>query len=130
VLRRAALPGSVFVRYDAARSRGQSCTRGIRKWDDDSAPDYRYHSHVALATTPVGPWTKPKLGLVEVNGSTANNVIASSDGSFIVSVFVDDAPGVPPAERIKAVQGNEVLVSVDGFKFVSQSPPVHVRLSW
>jgi hypothetical protein len=124
-LRRAAW--QCFVRYDAARSREQSCTRGIRKWDD-SAPDYRYHSHVAMATTPVGPWTKPNLGLVEVNGSTANNVIASSDGSFIVSVFVDDAPGVPPAERIKAVQGNEVLVSVDGFKFVSKSPPVHVSL--
>ena len=45
-------------------------------------------------------WTKPDLGLVEINGSTKNNVILSHNGQFCA--FVDARPGVPEAERYKA----------------------------
>ena len=45
-------------------------------------------------------WTKPDLGLVEVDGSTANNVIVPVSGQFCA--FLDTRPGVPRAERYKA----------------------------
>lgn len=45
-------------------------------------------------------WTKPHLGLVEVDGSTANNVILPVAGQFCA--FLDGRPGVPGSERLKA----------------------------
>ncbi|MXZ35064.1 MAG: hypothetical protein F4Z21_07410, partial [Acidobacteria bacterium] len=45
-------------------------------------------------------WTKPQLGLVEVDGSTANNVILPVAGQFCA--FLDGRPGVPRSERLKA----------------------------
>ena len=45
-------------------------------------------------------WTKPHLGLVEVDGSTANNVILPVAGQFCA--FLDGRPGVPRSERYKA----------------------------
>ena len=45
-------------------------------------------------------WTKPQLGLVEVDGSTANNVILPVAGQFCA--FLDTRPGVPRSERLKA----------------------------
>ena len=45
-------------------------------------------------------WTKPDLGLVEVNGSTQNNVILSHNGQFCP--LIDTRPGVPDTERYKA----------------------------
>lgn len=74
-----------------------------------------YHSHVATATTPLGPWSKPALGLFDFNGSSDNNLI--SVDVVLVSVFVDRAPDVPESERIKAVSGNHIYTSSDGFRF-------------
>jgi hypothetical protein len=53
-------------------------------------------------------WTKPALGLFEVNGTRENNVIL--DSSFApachnFSPFLDTRPGVPAAERYKALGG-------------------------
>ena len=45
-------------------------------------------------------WTKSHLGLVEVDGSTANNVILPVAGQFCA--FLDGRPGVPRSERLKA----------------------------
>ena len=45
-------------------------------------------------------WTKPRLGLVEFDGSTANNIILNSAVTFFP--FLDTRPGVPAAERFKA----------------------------
>ena len=45
-------------------------------------------------------WTKPDLGLVEINGSTKNNAILPHNGQFCA--FVDTRPSVPEAERYKA----------------------------
>lgn len=51
-------------------------------------------------------WTRPNLGLVEVGGSHANNVILSDrDYSINFSPLLDTRPGVDPGERYKAVGG-------------------------
>lgn len=53
-------------------------------------------------------WTRPNLGLYEVMGTRANNVIL--DGSWIPAThnfcpFIDTRPGTPDSERLKAVGG-------------------------
>eukprot|EP00040_Diaphanoeca_grandis_P018785 m.98847 g.98847 ORF g.98847 m.98847 type:complete len:545 (+) comp27106_c0_seq2:119-1753(+) len=87
-----------------------------------------YHSHVAVGSTPTGPWTKPKLGLFEFQNSTDNNIISLS---IIVSVFVDDAPGVAPESKIKAVVGNgpigQIISSPDGYHW---SPSGGIPVGW
>jgi hypothetical protein len=53
-------------------------------------------------------WRKPRLGLVEVHGSRANNVILDHTPKRYAHNFspmLDDRPGVPPDERFKAVGG-------------------------
>lgn len=51
-------------------------------------------------------WTKPYLGLFEVNGSSNNNVIlARHRGCHNFAPFLDTRPGVPANERYKAVGG-------------------------
>jgi len=62
-------------------------------------------------------WRRPKLGIVEVDGSSENNVIL--DGGAAFCAFRDERPGVPPAERYKAcvtLKHNKPwgLVSPDG----------------
>ena len=72
-------------------------------------------------------WVKPKLGLVEFEGSRENNILlapAPRDDPYTQSIspFLDTRPGVPAAERYKAIsgqwpQGLYVLVSPDGIKW-------------
>ncbi|WP_218280233.1 hypothetical protein [Verrucomicrobium spinosum] len=51
-------------------------------------------------------WVKPKLGLHEVGGSRDNNVILTDRGiTHNFSPFLDTRPGVPAAERFKALGG-------------------------
>jgi len=51
-------------------------------------------------------WTFPELGLFEINGSRDNNVVfAQQPFSHNFSPLLDDRPGVPAAERYKAVAG-------------------------
>lgn len=54
-------------------------------------------------------WTKPNLGLFNINGSTNNNVVHTSDSvkqtTHNFAVFYDGRPGVPAAEKYKAVGG-------------------------
>lgn len=52
-------------------------------------------------------WTKPNLGLYEVNGTWDNNCILHNAAPFShnFSPFLDTRPGVPVAERFKAVAG-------------------------
>jgi len=54
-------------------------------------------------------WTKPELGLFTINGSTQNNVVHTSDSlkqtTHNFAVFYDGRPGVPDAEKYKAVGG-------------------------
>lgn len=51
-------------------------------------------------------WTKPKLGLHEVSGSKENNIVLAAPGvTHNFSPFLDTRPGVPKAERFKALGG-------------------------
>ena len=48
-------------------------------------------------------WHRPELGLVEHDGSSANNIVLTGSDARAVSVFRDDNPAVDPAERYKAI---------------------------
>ncbi|MEN6535922.1 MAG: hypothetical protein ABFD89_19825 [Bryobacteraceae bacterium] len=52
-------------------------------------------------------WTRPDLGLYEVHGTRNNNVILANQAPLThnFSPFIDTRPGVPPAERWKALAG-------------------------
>lgn len=84
-------------------------------------------------------WTKPALGIVEINGSKQNNAILPVGGAFCP--FLDNRPGVPPSERYKAnmearnqrKEGKDGLVgyvSGDGihWKLISNEPIVESTL--
>lgn len=68
-------------------------------------------------------WTKPELGLVEVDGSKANNVILAHPAfSSDFSPFLDRRPGVPAEEKYKALAGTMhtglvAFVSADGVRW-------------
>jgi len=72
-------------------------------------------------------WVKPKLGLVEFEGSKENNILlapAPREDPYTQSLspFIDTRPGVPADERYKAIggqwpQGLYVLVSPDGINW-------------
>ncbi|HEO71437.1 MAG TPA: hypothetical protein ENN80_09245 [Candidatus Hydrogenedentes bacterium] len=66
-------------------------------------------------------FTKPELGLFEVEGSRANNVILANAApcSHNFAPFLDARPGAPEDERYKALAGTEksgltAFVSADG----------------
>jgi len=54
-------------------------------------------------------WTKPNLGLFKINGSSDNNVVHTSNRrqqtTHNFAVMYDNRPGVPDAEKYKAVGG-------------------------
>jgi hypothetical protein len=51
-------------------------------------------------------WIKPKLGLYEAAGSKENNIVLAAPGvTHNFSPFLDARPGVPKAERFKALGG-------------------------
>jgi hypothetical protein len=70
-------------------------------------------------------WRKPRLGLVELNGSRDNNVIlARSPACANFTPFIDTRPGTPASERFKAVggvhsAGLELFISADGMRWQS-----------
>ncbi len=54
------------------------------------SPNSLSHRRICLATSNDGlSWTKPELGLFNLNGSTANNILLEDSG---VSVFIDGSP--------------------------------------
>jgi hypothetical protein len=75
-------------------------------------------------------WTKPNLGLFEVNGSRSNNCILAGMPPFShnFSPFLDTRPGCPAAQRYKALAGTATgstglvaFVSADGTNWVKLS---------
>ncbi len=53
-------------------------------------------------------WTKPDLGLHEINGTTQNNVLLTEEPfTHNFAPFIDTKPGIPKEERYKAVAGTE-----------------------
>ncbi|MGE3312937.1 MAG: hypothetical protein AB7O66_23455, partial [Limisphaerales bacterium] len=69
-------------------------------------------------------WTKPDLGLHEVHGTRANNVILADRAPFShnFAPFLDARPGVPADERFKALAGTSAsglhaFASSDGIRW-------------
>ena len=68
-------------------------------------------------------WTKPKLGLVEVDGTRENNVILhEAPYCHNFSPFLDRRPGVGPEQKFKALAGTVksglfAFVSADGIRW-------------
>lgn len=79
-------------------------------------------------------WVKPKLGLVEFEGSTENNIILGPTRlrtSVNFTPMLDDRPDVPAAERYKAVgagsgreEGLLRFVSPDGIHWKTYSEEI------
>ncbi len=69
-------------------------------------------------------WSKPELGLYEIGGSRANNVILANAAPIThnFSPFLDTNPGAPAGERYKAIGGTDrsglvAYVSPDGIRW-------------
>lgn len=69
-------------------------------------------------------WTKPELGLFEVDGSKQNNVVLSGVAPVThnFSPFIDTRPGIPAEERFKGIGGTQTsglvpFVSADGLRW-------------
>jgi hypothetical protein len=69
-------------------------------------------------------WVKPELGIYEILGSKANNVILADAKPMTHNFcpFIDEKPGVPASERYKAVGGNQkegllAYASADGVQW-------------
>lgn len=75
-------------------------------------------------------WQKPDVHLVPFNGSTANNILLGIEGKQSLepgTVFLDENPDCPLAEKFKAVidtGGSTMFASEDGIKFNKISPPL------
>jgi len=83
-------------------------------------------------------WRKPDLGLFEVNGTRKNNVIlekSTAPLSTAFSPFLDRRPGVPAAERYKALSGrfdgqvgaDRAVRSSGGLLAMASSDGIHWR---
>jgi len=103
----------------------------FRAWyrcDCEMPPEDERQPLIAYAESEDGVrWEKPELGLLEFQGSTANNLVWTGPGNNMAP-FRDDSPGVPDDERYKAiVRQREVyaLVSPDGLRWrLMQEEPI------
>ena len=65
-------------------------------------------------------WNRVRLGRVEFEGSTDNNILLKGRTSHNFAPFIDTRPGTPASERYKAVGGNPeafVFASADGLEW-------------
>ena len=70
-------------------------------------------------------WTKPELGLIEWEGSQANNIVLDGLGTHCFVAFRDDHPKCPPEARYKGIsrgrpvgkKGLYVFQSPDGLRW-------------
>jgi hypothetical protein len=91
------------------------------QWQLDPAepPTHPYHICYAESTDGI-TWTKPNLGLIEINGSTQNNVVVTGIYDNFTP-FRDENPQCAPEARYKALgQSKEGLIawqSADGLRW-------------
>ena len=102
-------PAGVAIRYDKPWEDRLGFYTTVIKDDDIYRMYYRGryagpgpHLTCYAESTDGKSWTKPDLGLVEVNSSTNNNVILPFNGHAHFCAFIDTRPGVTAAERYKA----------------------------
>ena len=76
--------------------------------------DERQYTCYAESTDGI-EWIKPRLGLVEIDGSKDNNVVWKGALAHNFTPFRDDNPAALPAERYKAVAGPHGYAWEKGF---------------
>lgn len=96
-------------------------------WHIPSDGNQGHPLYIAYAESQDGiKWVKPELGLVEHDGSTANNIVLATindDECHDFSVFKDTNPHAPETERYKAVgygrnpKGLYAFKSADGIRW-------------
>ncbi|MES2697010.1 MAG: hypothetical protein V4773_26335 [Verrucomicrobiota bacterium] len=127
-----------------------------RAWYRSNDPAYKGEMHTGHSGESIHyaesrdghEWTFPKLGLHEYDGSRDNNVILARMPPYLTNfmLFLDTRPGVPAAERYKAVAGypgggNKLglkkagiglygFVSPDGIKWTKQQEIIPYRPEW
>jgi len=66
-------------------------------------------------------WTKPELGIIEIDGSTRNNAVLSGFKAHNFTPFIDTNPACPASQRYKGTglqdDGIIGLVSPDGLRW-------------
>ena len=91
-----------------------------------------YHRGVGYAESEDGiHWEKPKLGIIDINGSKANNVVFDggfeSDGGEFGNVFHD--PHGDPSERYKMVYADWVERGEEEFREASAKEGIHLEVN-
>jgi hypothetical protein len=135
-------PGGVAVRFGAAEGDVDSPRSGYTTVLKDGDTYRLYYRGRGYERTPRGfesltcyaessdgvNWTKPDLGLVEVDGSKHNNVILGDGWQF--SPFLDTREGVPPEQRYKGnarhEEGLKGYFSPDGIHWTQSTGDVMV----
>ena len=135
-------PGGVAVRFGAEEGDVDSPLSGYTTVLKDGDTYRLYYRGRGYERTPRGfesltcyaessdgvHWTKPDLGLVEVDGSKHNNVILDNGWQF--SPFLDTRPGVPPDQRYKGnarhEEGLKGYFSPDGIHWTQSTGNVMV----
>jgi hypothetical protein len=90
---------------------------------------YKEQFYTCLATSTDGiNFVKPILGVIEINGSTANNCVWPPGGWNAIShqtgsVFIDTNPAAPPTEKYKMIAtyggSAKTMTSPDGVHFTA-----------
>ena len=97
------VPAGAAIKYDSPWEDQLCFYTTILKDGDTYRMYYRglYGEQTCYAESPDGiRWTKPNLGLIQVDGSTANNIILVGARSFCP--FIDNGSDVPASQRYKA----------------------------
>jgi hypothetical protein len=112
-------PREVAITYDAPWEGNTSCYVTVFKDEDRYRMYFRGSGYdpkdgsyttqyVCYAESTDGiTWTKPELGLVEFEGSTANNIVWEGVGVHNFAPFKDTNPNCKPEARYKALGGGE-----------------------
>ena len=117
--------GYVTIIHDGPRYRAYYRGKAQSKADGDAEVTCVAESNDGIA------WSKPKLGLVEIDGSRENNVVlAQRNFCHNFSPLIDTNPAAPAAQRYKALGGTVAtglvaFVSADGLRWEKlQEKPV------
>jgi hypothetical protein len=91
-----------------------------RHYDEQTERETHWFSCYAESVDGIH-WTKPKLGLVEFQGSNQNNIILEGQTKFNLAPFKDTNPSCKPDERYKAMTngrgGMDAYKSPDGVRW-------------
>ncbi len=90
---------TVFQDGDRCRMYYRGGPRDAAKMAAKQDPLYCCHAE----STDGISWTKPELGIFDLAGSKANNILFSGDGAGAFAPFLDTQPGVPADQKYKAL---------------------------